>query len=269
MRILAAIDNSSAARPVLETATTLSAVLGTVTEAVHVRENGVATAQQTARSAGVPIRIIEAKPLPFLIAELNEPDVLLAVVGARGSPADPRPTGRVATAIVEHAAKPVVVVAPEGATRSISPLERLLVPLDGSAAAAAAATRVRDLFGRSPVGVVIVHVFDAKTVPQFLDRAEHDLDVWAQEFAARLGGDGPTRVDLRAGRAGDQIVAAAAGEQAGLIVLGWSQNSSEGHAAVVREVLARSPVPVLLVPVEAKGPPALVRAALSRNRMNG
>lgn len=37
-----------------------------------------------------------------------------------------------------------------------------------------------------------------------------------------------------------------------MIALGWAQELAEGRAAVVREALERSRVPVLLVPVAAQ-----------------
>ena len=40
---------------------------------------------------------------------------------------------------------------------------------------------------------------------------------------------------------------------ADLIVLGWSQTLAPGRAAVVRETLTRSPVPVMLLPVPEEG----------------
>lgn len=39
-----------------------------------------------------------------------------------------------------------------------------------------------------------------------------------------------------------------------MLALGWSQILEPGRAAVVREALNRSPVPILLIPANGKAP---------------
>jgi len=96
---------------------------------------------------------------------------------------------------------------------------------------------------------VALHVFDKGTTPRFLDRPEHDIDAWTREFLARYCSEPGSRLELRAGRTGHHVVDAAEGEDADMIALTWSQDLSPGRAAVVREALARTCLPLLLVPV--------------------
>jgi hypothetical protein len=51
------------------------------------------------------------------------------------------------------------------------------------------------------------------------------------------------------GEVGDEVARVAAHESVDLVVLSWSQNASAGRARVVRDVLSRSVIPVLLLPV--------------------
>jgi hypothetical protein len=54
----------------------------------------------------------------------------------------------------------------------------------------------------------------------------------------------------------DPVLEVASDEDVSMIALGWAQDLARGQAAVVREVLGRSPVPVLLVPVRSAAPAA-------------
>lgn len=250
MKILAAIDNSYSARPILEVAAVLARQLRAEVHAVHVREDGAVIAQEIARALQIPLRIVEAKPLEQLVAELDEPDAALAVVGTRRNEVASRPVGRLAMTIIEHSAKPVVVVPIEEGVCVSRELKRLLVPLDATEATARAAKRALVIFAGSGIEVVALHVFDSKTVPRFLDRPEHDVTVWTREFLARYCSAPGTRIQLRRGQAGTQVISTAEEEGVDMIALGWAQNLSTGHAAVVREVLANSCVPVMLIPTE-------------------
>lgn len=74
--------------------------------------------------------------------------------------------------------------------------------------------------------------------------------MWAQEFLARYCDDPRSRFAWRAGAPGADVVEAATLEDVDLIAMSWSRNIGAGHASVVEEVLARSPIPVALLPAE-------------------
>ena len=57
-RVLAAVDNSLAVKPVIATACALAELLGAQVEAVHVKTDGRRTAQSAADAAGVPLRAV-------------------------------------------------------------------------------------------------------------------------------------------------------------------------------------------------------------------
>jgi nucleotide-binding universal stress UspA family protein len=259
-KIIAALDNSPSASPVLHTAIALAQTLGAKLEAIHVLEDGVATAEGIAFSQGISLRIVEGEPFEQLVAELKEPGVQLGVLGARGHAGDARPAGHVATRVAERAAKPVAVVPPDAVICESSRLRKILLPLDGTEATARAARKAVRTFRRAGVEVVALHVFDKGTTPRFLDRPEHDMDAWTREFLARYCSEPGSRLALRAGRTGHHIIHTADEEDADMIALAWSQDLSPGRAAVVGEALARGRLPLLLLPVvggrKRSSPPA-------------
>lgn len=267
MKILACIDSSPTAGPVLETTLVLARLLHAQSEAIHVRMDESKAAIQAAFDAGLPIRIIHARPIEELVTELDSPDVILAVIGARRSTKDPRPAGLVASAIAEAAAKPVVVVPPDAVLCRPGEFRRVLVPLDGTEETMLAAKHALNVLDGAALEVVVLHVFDTRTTPLFLDRPEYDLDAWTKEFLARAPLAPRARFTLRSGRAGAEIVRVADEEDVHLVTLAWSQDMSEGHAGVVREVLAHASVPVLLLPVKPASPPEGGRPALSAARV--
>lgn len=247
--VLAAIDNSAAASPVLAAATALARPLGSQVEAVHVREDGRATAAAAARAAGVGLREIEAPVRESLLAESARPDVEALVVGMRGLPAGPRPAGHVALELMVAIRKPLVVV-PPGAPVPAR-LRRALVPVDATRVTAEALSQVSELVCGSEVEVIVLHVYEAESIPAFTDQIQHETEAWGSEFLARYcrALEGALRLELRIGTPGESVADAIRETDPDLVALAWAQDLSPGRAAVVREVLARATAPVLLVPV--------------------
>lgn len=250
--VLAAIDSSPAARPVLETSLGISALTGATVEAIHVRDNSGETPAEAAARCDVLLRLVDGDVDTALLSAIAEPDVLAVVVGARGTPGGRRPVGRTALHILERASKPVVVVPPEAVGVSLRPFRHLLVPLEGSEESARPIAEMLRPLIVADIELVVLHVFTTSSVPPVLDHPEWDLPLWGDEFLARFC-PAATRIDLRTGAVGSAVTEACGELDVDLIVLSWSQDASPGHAAVVRDVLARSSVPVLLLPVEAVG----------------
>jgi nucleotide-binding universal stress UspA family protein len=246
--VLAAIDASAAARPVLQVARSLGRALGLPVVGLHVRQDGDDPPRLLAGRAGVELRLAGGVPAEEIVAGLGGADVALAVLGVRGNPAGRRPAGSTALAVATRAAKPVVVVPPEPFDPPPAGLHRVLVPLDGTADAARAVEEAMGWFAGSGVEVVSLHVFDAATVPRFWDRPEHDHAAWTGEFLARNVPAAGARLEVRSGWPADRILEVATAERADMIALGWHRRLAPDRAAVVREVLARTPVPVILLP---------------------
>ena len=246
--ILAAVDASAAARPVLDAATALGRTLRMPVVAIHVRQDSTEVERQLTERAGIELRLATGTPADAIVAAMADAEMALAVLGARGHPAGRRPAGSTALAVATHAAKPVVVVPPEPRDPPPAGLHRILVPLDGTADTARAVEQTMGWFAGSGVEIVSLHVFDATTVPRFWDRPEHDHAAWTREFLARNAPAAGTRLQVRSGWPSDRVLEVAAAEGADMIALGWGRRLAPDRAAVVREVLVRTPVPVILLP---------------------
>jgi nucleotide-binding universal stress UspA family protein len=246
--VLAALDASAAARPVLETALGLGRLTGANVEAVHVGDGSVETPATLAARRDVPYRLLDGPVEPALLDAVDDPAVIAAVLGARGTPAGRRPAGRTALHVMERADKPVVVVPPNVAARGPWTFHRLLVPLEGSEQSSRPVAEGLSPLINAEIEVIVLHVFTAETMPRILDRPLRDLELWGDEFLARYGPSG-AHIECRTGQVGDQVAQVCRDELVDLVVLSWSRDASAGHAAVITEVLSRSTVPVLLLPV--------------------
>ena len=200
---------------------------------------------------GTPLDVLDGPVAPALLRRINSDDVVAGVLGARRAPGGARPVGHIVAEILQKAGKPVLVVPPEHAHASLRPWRRVLVPLEGTEASATAASHaLANLTGAADA--VVLHVFTPDTAPVVLDRAGRDLMIWDDEFLARFGPPG-ARLEHRSGVAAHEIVKACDRDHADMVVLSWSQSMTSGHAAVVRDVLAWSAIPVLLTPARGAG----------------
>lgn len=250
LKVIAAIDDSPVAQPVLDTAITIGTLLGLDIEAVHVTNEGGLSASGEAHAAGLPMRRLAGDTVDALVDVLDDPEVAIGIVGARGHSGGPHPAGHATLAMAQRTGTPLVIVPPERCRPTSRRMDRILVPLDGAPDTTAAVERVVKVFSDSGVEVVTLHVFTRDTVPRFIDQAQHGLDAWAQEFSARHEIGTCPRFVTRSGSPGQAVISLAMAEDVDLIVIGWSRNLSPGRAQVVAEVLAQTCVPVLLVPVD-------------------
>jgi nucleotide-binding universal stress UspA family protein len=248
-RVIAALDNSLAARPVIATAQSLAKLFDARVEALHVRSNGNRVAASEAAAAGLELRLVTGPTVERLAEWANADDVAALVVGARGTPAGARPVGSTAFELMTSLGKPLVVVPPDVAGRG--ELRRVLVPLEGTISTSLAPRRLIELASDAELDILLLHVHDEASLPAFTDQPQHEADAWAEEFLARYmpGSVGDVRLEMRVGRREEEILRAADEMGADLIALGWSQDLAQGRATVVRAVLERGRVPVLLVPV--------------------
>lgn len=250
-KVLAEIDNSAAARPVLAVARALADILSVDVEAVHVREDGDRNVRAAAEAAGIGLRSL-SRPVVEALAEAGRaPDVVAVVLGARRVRSGRRPAGHVALELALSLPKPLVVVPPDARLRG--GLRRILVPLNGSRTTAVALAETLMLASSQEIELVVLHVHDAGTIPLFSDQRQHELESWGREFLCRhCPYPERVRLEVRIGSPGENVLQVAEETSSDMIALGWSQDLGAGHAAVVRAVLERSPVPVLLVPVGAE-----------------
>jgi nucleotide-binding universal stress UspA family protein len=248
--VLAAISDDASAAPVLGAAKELARVLGAEPHAVHAGRAGK-TVRTTAAKAGVPLETTD-RPAPEGLTEAaRAPEVSMLVIGARSTPGGRRPAGRTALAAATELGKPVLVVPP--AAMAERPIRRILVPLDGTATTAEALQATIALARERDIAVVVLHVHEEHAIPPFEDQPHHEREAWAREFIARYCGRPVEDVglEIRTGLPHEHVLDVAKELDVDALVLGWHRTFQGGRAAVVREALARSPVPVLLIPVRA------------------
>lgn len=247
-QVLAPIDASPCAPAVIQAALAVAEFFKAALAPLHVRENGSGLALEAARAAGVELREIDGSPIEEIVAAAADPGVVAVVLGARGAHHGPRPAGHAALELITRVEKPVVVVPPDGTTPTR--IARILTPLEGTDESSQAVAETIELARRNDVKVLVVHVHPPEAVPAFGDQAQHEGPAWAGEFVARFLPDPHPQVQViqRVGLAADHIVAVANDLEADLIALGWSQSLVAGRAQVVRETLAHSAVPVMLIP---------------------
>ena len=170
--------------------------------------------------------------------------------------------GSVAEAVVREAPCPVVLVRPELGLHPWA-LRRIVVPHDGTPTTAAAIEPAVDLTGRSGAELDILHVAapDALhpaepgtlTAPQYLDQPQHEWPAWTREFLARFRSlchcpaSVRTRLFLRAGAPGAEILRFARERQGDLIVLAWRGYLDAERATTLREVIRAAPCPTLIL----------------------
>lgn len=248
MYVAALLDGSERAESVLAAANAIALLLDLSVEAVHVREPGKPglTGGFVRRAS---LRLLDGEPTERLIEVVESTQVRLAVLGSRSRGDDPRATGGVAAALVGASSKPLLVIGPHCQVPRHGRFRRALVPLDGSAAAADAAREAIELFSRSGLDVVALHVFDRQTVPAFFDQPQHEYPHFIAEFLDRHCSGPTARLTLGSGPAAPAVLAAAAAEHADMIVLSWAQNLDHDHAHVVRHALRAAEVPILLLPL--------------------
>jgi nucleotide-binding universal stress UspA family protein len=266
-RVLAAIDCSAAARPVLSAADAVATLLGAEVDALHVRERGWETAQAAAHSAGVHLRVLSGRALERISQEAGRPDVVAVVLGARATPGGARPAGHVATHLATWSRKPIIVVPPECAVPVR--LRRILVPLEAVMATASAVDSVVVAAAAGGAEIVVVHVMTEQTLPPFTDQPQHEVEAWTSEFQRRYCDHPEVRLEVRIGVPRERIIALAEEMHADALILAWSQRLAADRAALVRSVLEHSRIPVILVPVARSAKRVRTRSGMRNGRTVG
>jgi nucleotide-binding universal stress UspA family protein len=249
--VLAALDNSAAARPVVEVAQRLAALLDARVEAVHVREDGVGlVANETADRARVPLRLRDGDVDAALADEACECDAVVVVIGARGRPGGASPAGHIALDLVQSLDRPIVVVPPHATDR---PLRRVLVAVEGDGESHALRGLFEQLGDRPTPDVVALHVLEPHDLPMFADSPVLEAEAFEREFMTRVASAvvpdlSRVRLETRVGDAPGALRDAVRELDVDLVVMAWHRDLSEGHGRLVREMLAEASVPVVLLP---------------------
>jgi len=248
--LLAALDNTPAVGGVLTAARGIAHMVGAEVEALHVT-NGHETgriAVGATEAAGIRLHKKTGPAAERILEMLHTSQVMGAVIGTRAFRGGPRPAGSIARQIVAGMRKPVAFVPPDARRLSTSPFTRLLVPLDGSAAASHSFLALEGRLCMDTDREITVLLTLDGVMPSMLDRPSRDLPEWGRTFVDHhCPGQGRT-FTWRTGDPGNAVIDVAEQAHSDLIVLSFGGNIDMGHGSVIREVLARAVVPVLLLP---------------------
>ena len=253
MKVLAAVDETAAAGPVLAASHEIARVFGADVAAVHVVQGGAQRVRGVAAEEHVPLAELEGPPGARLAQALEDDDAVALVVGTRTRPQGVREIGSTALEVVTTARKPVFAIPPE--LPAAFAIRRVLVPLEGSlsTSSAHAPYPALDLPGAEHVDIVILHVLEEDALPAFSDQPQHEWEAFGREFLARYS-PWPVehvRLETRVGRPDRHILPVARETHCDLIALAWEQELAPGRASIVRDTLRRGRIPVLLMPVKA------------------
>ncbi|MGZ6045221.1 MAG: universal stress protein [Isosphaeraceae bacterium] len=268
--MIAAIDNSAAASPVLSAAGAVAELFHAELQAIHVQEaSRPSVARAAAKAAGAKLHLVKGPTVSTVVKMAHQPDVVAVVLGARSTPSGRRPAGHVATQVATSVPKPIVVVPPD--CRCPVQFGRVLIPLERDMVTASALRETIEALYAARAEIVLLHVFEERELPIVTDQPQHETEAWVSEFLRRYCHNiDVSRVELRAGVPADHLMAVADEIGAGAIVLGWGQRLLPGRAALVRTALEHSRIPVILVPVlrqpASEGRTARGRTLVGRTR---
>ena len=224
-RVIASIDNTAAALPVLAMARGVTLALGGELDVLHIAEDGDDVARTSAEAVGATMRTLSGDPVEALAREVAQQDVVALVLGVRSSVEGPRPIGHLVLALASRTDKPVVVV-PPGAHPSPQ-LHTVLVAMEGSPSNARTLRRTIELSADAGLEIVVVHVDEE--IPSFTDQVQHETEAYAQEFFARHILYAPqVRLELRIGVPAPQLLNAVESFHPDLVAVGWPHAADLG-----------------------------------------
>ena len=227
--VLAALDASADARPVLETALRIGALTGGTVEAVHVRDGPVETPRMARgarrRPAADPRRSSATRRCSALWpSRMSSRRCSVLEAPLAGDDLSVAP----ALHVLERRTSLSSSCPPQAPTRrpgrcdvSSCPSRAASSPLDP------VAESLRPLLV-GEVELVVLHVFTKATMPRVLDRPVRDLALWGDEFLARFCPEAGSHRAARPVRWAAGVAEVCADQHVDLVVLSWSQDSLAG-----------------------------------------
>jgi nucleotide-binding universal stress UspA family protein len=272
-KVLLALDGSPAAATALPLARTMADQLGAIVEIFHVATSARPGADLWQRlhvdlrdGEEVQVRSHVGDPSKAILEAARAHAVELVVLTTHGRIVEPgRSLGRVAQHVVAHTQRPVLLVRPEAISGGLlAPLQRLLLPLDGTPTTASALRPAMELACRLGAAIDLLYVVSPDQpapdepgsigVPRYIDQPHHEWPAWADRvidhLCVCLGGRPPDlaiQVFLVVGDIASEISKFATEHHSDAIVLVRRSHLEVGRARVLRAVLDQTPCPVLLV----------------------
>jgi len=291
--VLVALDGSLAAETALLIATAVAAQMGAACQALHILAEtrpdlglvrpfargpetltGVQLWQVFPEPTNallaafwhIEVRLDAGDPVAGILRASADPTVALVLLTTHGQIVEPgRSLGRVAEQVVAQVTRPILLIRPEAASlKHDRPLQRLLLPLDGTPTTATLLTPACELASRLGAAIDLLYVAGpgqplpdepgSIAAPRYVDQPQHEWPQWANEVIERLGEacakcppDVAIRMFLAQGDIGEEIARFAAEQHSDAVALVRRSHLEPGHAGVLRAVLDMTPCPVLLI----------------------
>lgn len=279
--VLVALDGSPAAMTAVPVARTLAGQLRARLDILHVIPPGGSQLHMSQWLKGlgeilgvsafseIDVHLHVGEPAATILQLASEPDAVLIVLTTHGRQIEPgRILGHVAEAVVAGTIRPVVLVRPEATSAElpVNPIQRLLLPLDGSPTTATAVQQAIILASFLGASVDVLYVADHPSstrmeagqmgLPAYFDQPQHEWAQWNTEIVDRLcracaqfPPEMHTRVFLREGDIGEEIVRFAGEELYDGILLVRRSHLEPGHAQTLRTVLLNTPCLIIVTGV--------------------
>lgn len=271
--IVIPLDGSETATVALGAAQSMASITGAVLYIVHVNKTRL-TENRLAEEIkiidklnikGFSIKqIVSDNPVDEILHFASSVDTQMIVMSTHGKTFNANYLlGSVTTNIVQRAICPVMLVRPGS---SLTPEydwkpSKMLVPLDGTPAAASIMVQVFELakLTNAIIDVLSIGTLGEKPsaeigtirTPMYLDHPRYDWPAWSKEFVDRFLAQKPPEVKLnlfeREGELAQTIGSFAVENKDDLIIMGWHGRFGEGRALIVKELLQSVELPIVLI----------------------
>ncbi len=271
--VVVPLDGAAESQAALPAAFLIAWILRADVRVVHARDRPMPPEVLLGRlglspeeARGIVVDQVLGTPANAIVDDARTRHAAMIVMTTRGhTTRKDQAIGPVTAAVIARAPCPVLLVRPEIASRvaAMTGLYRILLPLDGAPSSARVIGPALQLAWQSGAELDVIYVATLTprpeepgtlTVPFYVDQPQHEWPAWGQEFTRRFGTclgqiqlPASTRLFLRRGDPGQEILRFAVDHWIDLIALEWRGRLDPNHASVVREVLANAPCPVLLL----------------------
>jgi len=266
--ILLPLDGSEHALAAIPVALTFSQLVGAPLRIIYVSTKAPEPMElvellglSRAALGSFSVEAREGNPATVIVRAAEEMNARLVVMCTHTAAA--RPTdivGSTVLAVLRQAFCPVVLVNPKHALHGWH-LDRVLLPHDGSPAAAGAVGWAAEFVRRASAELLVLQVAvggipvpqerGSLTSPLYVDQPQHEWPAWASEFIERLACICPlaglrVRLLLGRGKPAAEILRVAREQSADLIVLAWKGNWAPKHAATLKAVVRDASCPTMV-----------------------
>ena len=250
-QLIAAIDDSAAARPVLMAARRIAQLFGDSLFALHISDDVAGhTAADVATALDIPLRVRHGEAVREIASAASAAAVRGVVVGSRGLPNAGRAIGGTALALIQTLDKTVIVVPPTATARS-DRLHRLSSRSTEPARPPRPYSCSSTQWWPTPTSRSSPSMCSSPTpYPPFPTSPATRPTHGDRSFSGAGHQPERTRPRWRCASAVPPTWCAAVARDidADMVALGWKQNLAPGRAAVVSALLADADVPIVLLP---------------------